>query len=89
MAAVWPKKLLKEAVSRKIYTKTQTQESRISRWENMEGAFEVREPNSLRDKHVLLIDDVITTGASLEACGTAILAVPGTRLSIATVAYTI
>jgi ComF family protein len=89
MAAVWPKKLLKEAVSRKIYTKTQTQESRISRWENMEGAFEVREPNSFRDKHVLLIDDVITTGASLEACGTAILAVPGTRLSIATVAYTI
>jgi predicted amidophosphoribosyltransferase len=55
----------------------------------MEGAFEVREPNSFRDKHVLLIDDVITTGASLEACGTAILAVPGTRLSIATVAYTI
>jgi predicted amidophosphoribosyltransferase len=55
----------------------------------MEGVFEVRDPNSLRGKHVLLIDDVVTTGASLEACGSAILAVPETRLSIATVAYTI
>jgi ComF family protein len=89
IAAVWPKKLLKEAVSRKIYTKTQTHESRISRWENMEDAFKVDDADSLRGKHILLIDDVITTGASLEACGSAILEVPGTRLSIATVAFTV
>ncbi len=89
MSSVWQKKVLKGAVSRLIFTKTQTQESRISRWENMEGVFEVRDLDSLKGKHVLLIDDVITTGASLEACGAAILAVPGTRLSIATVAYTI
>ncbi|MEI6266190.1 MAG: phosphoribosyltransferase family protein [Sphingobacteriia bacterium] len=89
MSSVWQKKVLKKGISRLIFTKTQTQESRISRWENMEGVFEVRDPDSIRDKHVLLIDDVITTGASLEACGAAILAVPGTRLSIATVAYTI
>lgn len=89
ITSVWPKKLLKEAVSRKIYTKTQTQESRISRWQNMEGVFEVRDPKSIQGKHVLLIDDVITTGASLEACGSAILGVPGTQLSIATVAFTV
>ncbi len=89
ISSIWPKKVLKKNISRLIFTKTQTQESRISRWENMEGVFEVRNPDSLRGKHVLLIDDVITTGASLEACGLAILAVPGTQLSIATVAYTI
>jgi ComF family protein len=89
MASVWPKKLLKTAVTRLIFTKTQTHETRISRWENMEGVFEVQDPELLKGKHVLLIDDVITTGASLEACGAAILAVSGTRLSIATIAYTI
>ncbi len=89
MACVWPKLVLKEAVSRIIHTNSQTHESRISRWENMEGVFQVTNATAIEGKHVLLIDDVITTGASLEACGTAILAVPGTRLSIATVAYTI
>jgi predicted amidophosphoribosyltransferase len=55
----------------------------------MEGIFHVTQPEILRDKHILLIDDVVTTGASLEACGAAILKIPGTTLSIASVAYTI
>jgi predicted amidophosphoribosyltransferase len=55
----------------------------------MDGVFEVANASELEDKHVLLVDDVVTTGASLEACGAEILKVPGTKLSIATLAYTI
>ena len=87
--SVWHKPLLKKAISRIIFTKSQTHESRVTRWENMQGVFKVDNKNALLGKHILLIDDVITTGASLEACGSVILAVPGTQLSIATVAYTI
>ena len=89
ICSVWQKPHYKSALTRLVYTKTQTQENRISRWENMEGVFHVIENQQLMNKHILLIDDVITTGASLEACGAAILSVPGTRLSIATVAYTV
>ena len=81
--------LLTEAVARKQFTESQTTQNRLARWLNMEGVFEVRHPEQLINKHILLVDDVITTGATLEACGSYILAVPGTRLSIATAAYTI
>lgn len=86
---VWNKPLLKHSVIRLINTSTQTHENRSMRWENMQGIFHVTQPEILRNKHILLIDDVVTTGASLEACGAAILQVPGTTLSIASVAYTI
>jgi predicted amidophosphoribosyltransferase len=72
-----------------MFTATQTQQDRISRWQNMEGAFAVTDAGLLKNKHVLLIDDVLTTGATLEACGRCLLEVPGLRLSIVTAAYTI
>lgn len=81
--------IIDHAVIRKEYTKTQTQENRTGRWENMMNSFEVVAPEALENKHILLVDDVVTTGASLEACGASILKIPGTKLSIATVAYTI
>ena len=87
--SVWNKPMITDAVIRLVYTRSQTKESRNSRWENMEGIFRVILPKLLLNKHILLIDDVVTTGASLEACGDAILEIPGTRLSIVTVAYTI
>jgi predicted amidophosphoribosyltransferase len=55
----------------------------------MEGVFAIKEPSGLKHKHVLLIDDVVTTGASLEACGLEILKVDGARLSVVTLAYTL
>jgi len=55
----------------------------------MEGIFTITQPALIENKHVLLIDDVATTGATLEACGEAILNIPGVKLSLATVAYTI
>ncbi len=68
-------------------TETQTHRSRFSRFENMQEVFVVKYPEKLIDKHILLVDDVITTGSTLEACGMELLKVPGIRLSIATIAY--
>jgi ComF family protein len=72
---------------RKVDSKTQTRKARYSRWENVENIFAVRNPEKIRGKHILLVDDVITTGATLEACARALLGVPGVRVSIATIAY--
>lgn len=83
------KPVITTAVVRKVNTETQTHRDRVNRWENMDGVFAIAEPEKIQDKHLLLIDDVVTTGASLEACGTEILKVPGTKISIATLAYTI
>lgn len=83
------KPVIANAVERKLFTKTQTHESRVSRWENMQNVFVVTNEEALKNKHILLVDDVVTTGATLEACGTEILKVEGTKLSIACVAYTI
>ncbi len=85
---IWQKPVLENAVSRIRFTETQTKQNRINRWQNMEGVFEVTDPDSLKNKHILLVDDVITTGATLEACGAALLKIEGVRLSIATAAYT-
>jgi ComF family protein len=89
ISSFWKKPVIEKAVVRRVYTETQTHKGRISRWENMDGIFEVINPSALENKHLLLVDDVVTTGATLEACGSEILKVPGTTLSIATLAYTI
>jgi ComF family protein len=85
----WPKPILQNTVIRLVDSKTQTHENRANRWENMKNIFHVPNPDALIGKHILLIDDVITTGATLEACGQAILSVPNTKLSIAAVGYTL
>jgi len=86
---VWKKTIAEDAVQRILFTETQTHKDRIARWQTMEGVFTITNEAGLRDKHILLIDDVITTGATLEACGSVILQIPGTKLSITTLAYTI
>ena len=77
------------AVVRLSATETQTHKNRVDRWQNMDGKFEVVNSNLLTGRHVLLVDDVITTGATLEACGQELLEIPGLKLSIATLAYTV
>ncbi|MBN2273182.1 MAG: ComF family protein [Bacteroidales bacterium] len=74
-------------VERVMYTDTQTRKSKYERWSNVEGIFRVIHPEKLKNKHVLLVDDVVTTGSTLEACAAPILSVEGTQVSILTLAY--
>lgn len=66
-------------------TESQTRKSRNERVDNMKNAFAITDSKAVQGKHILLCDDVLTTGATLEACALALLQVPGVRISIATV----
>lgn len=79
--------VLKDVMIRSQHTDTQTKKGRIERWQNMEGKFVVIKPERIANRHVLLVDDVITTGATLEACGAELITVPDVELSIATLCY--
>jgi ComF family protein len=78
--------LIKNVV-RQRFTETQTKKHRTERWENVDRSFTINNPKEIRGRHILLVDDVVTTGATLEACGAEILRVQGTMLSIATLAF--
>lgn len=65
---------------------TQTRKNRFERWQNVEGIFSVVKPADFRQKHILLVDDVVTTGSTLEASAVAILAAGAEKVSIATLA---
>lgn len=67
-------------------TNTQTRRGRFERWENVEGLFAVIDENQVRGKHVLVVDDVVTTGSTLEACANALLQCGNTRVSVVTLA---
>lgn len=81
--------LYSDCLERITPTRSQTTQHRSERWQNMREVFRVSKPAAIQQKHVLLIDDVITTGATLEAMGEKILQVPGTRLSLFCFAYTL
>lgn len=73
---------------RRAKTETQTLKSKLSRWENVSTIFHVIDPLPIEEKRVLLVDDVVTTGATLEACGQALLHAGCRELSIACIAAT-
>jgi ComF family protein len=80
------KPLNTSSVIRSVNSSTQTRKSRYERWLNVDGIFNVIDPLSLTGKHILLVDDVITTGATLESCALEILKVEGTKVSVAVLA---
>jgi len=74
------------AVMRTIFTETQTRKSRLQRWTNVEHVFDLQNAGHLQGRHALLVDDVITTGATMDACGQILLKVPGLKLSLLSLA---
>ena len=74
-----------QILSRTRQTESQTKKTRAERAANMEGAFVVNTPHLHRGKHVLLLDDVLTTGATIEACAAAFSSVPDVKISVVTI----
>lgn len=81
--------VLDAVVFRTHATETQTHKSRVERWQNMEGKFWIKDREAIANKNILLVDDVITTGATLEACGQVLLKEGLAALHIGSLAYTL
>jgi ComF family protein len=86
MAFQMQKPLSDDNLIRTIYTETQTLKNRFERSQNVEGIFALIHPKAFNDKHILLVDDVVTTGATIEACAQVILSTTTAKVSIATLA---
>ncbi len=86
IAEAMNKPLVVGNIYRAVNTDTQTRRSRYERWENVNNIFKLRDPDAIKGRHVLLVDDVITTGSTLEACINPLLNVEGVRVSVVTMA---
>lgn len=75
-----------ESVVRQKNTETQTRKSSFERWENVERIFQLHHAESLAGKHVLIVDDVLTTGATTVECASCLAEIEGIRISILTLA---
>jgi ComF family protein len=78
-----------EALARREVSATQTRRSRYERWTNVEGIFSVINPAAIRGRHVLLVDDVITTGSTIESCANELLKIEGVKVSVVALAFAV
>jgi len=69
------------------YNETQTKKSHYERWKNVDSIFQITDFNRFLNKHVIIVDDVITTGSTMEACVQTLLLVEGIKVSVVTLAY--
>lgn len=81
------KPVINENLFRKTNTSTQTKKNRFERWKNVEDIFDLKNPDDFCGKHILLVDDVVTTGSTLEACAFQIVKLENSRVSIVTLAF--
>jgi len=79
-------KIDSNSLQRKINTESQTKKNKYSRWENVGQVFELINKNRLNNKHILLVDDVVTTGSTLESCIATLEQSEGIKVSIVTIA---
>jgi len=78
-----------KTLSRTTISATQTKRSRYERWTNVEGIFQVIDPQSIMGRHILLVDDVITTGSTIESCTNELLNVEGVKVSVVALAFAV
>lgn len=74
-------------IARTVNTQTQTKKKRMERWKNVENIFAITDISLVTNKHILIVDDVITTGSTIESCANEILKIPRTRVSVAALAH--
>ncbi len=89
IAAVSGIPVLTQAITRNRPTETQTRKTRAARIENVRNIFSLKQPDKVGNKHILLVDDILTTGATLESCALALQQATRVRISIATLALAI
>lgn len=82
-------KVDKNSLVRSKVTPTQTKRSRYERWTNVEGIFNVIDREKLKGQHILLVDDVITTGSTIESCANELLRVEGVKVSAVALAFAV
>lgn len=73
-------------IKRAIYNPTQTLLNRDERWDNVQDIFQLTDPDTIANKHILLIDDVLTTGSTIVACAQELMKAPNVKVSILTLA---
>ena len=78
-----------KSLARTMISATQTKRSRYERWTNVEGIFQVTDPEIIRGRHILLVDDVITTGSTIESCTNELLKIEGVRVSVVALAFAV
>jgi ComF family protein len=78
-----------KSLARILVSATQTKRSRYERWTNVEGIFQVIDSETIMGKHVLLVDDVITTGSTIESCTNELLKVEGVKVSVVALAFAV
>lgn len=74
-----------DVLVRAINNPTQTKRTKTQRWDNVKGIFTVQNKDVFKDKHLLLVDDVITTGSTIEACAMALYECANIKISVATI----
>jgi ComF family protein len=87
LAAATGLKVNTGSLNRIMPSSTQTKRSRYDRWVNVEGIFKVTDHESVAGRHLLLVDDVITTGSTIESCVNELLKIPGVKVSVLAIAY--
>jgi len=78
-----------KSLARILVSATQTKRSRYERWTNVEGIFQVIDSKSIMGKHILLVDDVITTGSTIESCTNELLKIEGVKVSVVALAFAV